>query len=94
MDPNDIIIKPVISEKTTELMEHNKYVFKVSVRANKLMIKQAVKNIFGVVPKRVNVMMVRGKTKRLRFKSGKKSAWKKAVITLRHGDKIEIFEGQ
>lgn len=94
MNSNDIIIKPVISEKSTGMMEDNKYVFKVAPAANKLTVKIAVKEIFGVMPEKVNIINVRGKNRRLRYKMGKRSAWKKAVVTLKAGDKIEIFEGQ
>lgn len=94
MNSNNIILKPVISEKTTEMMEHNKYVFRVPVRANKLLVSQAIKDIFGIKPKKINLMVVRGKTKRVRYKAGRKSAWKKAIVTLKAGEKIEIFEGQ
>ncbi len=92
MNPNDLIIQPVISEKTTELMEQNKYVFRVPVAANKQMVAGAVRALFGVTPKKVNMMLIRGKVKRVRFKPGKKSAWKKAIVTLKAGDKIEVFE--
>ncbi|HOD13491.1 MAG TPA: 50S ribosomal protein L23 [Spirochaetota bacterium] len=94
MNANDIILKPVISEKTTELMGINKYVFRVSMKANKLMVAHAVKELFGVDPEKVNVMTVRGKNRRLRYRVGKRSAWKKAVITLKPGQKIELFEAQ
>lgn len=94
MNPNDLIIQPVISEKTTALMEQNKYVFKVPVLANKHMIASAVFTLFGVKPKKVNIMLVRGKTKRVRYQYGKKTAWKKAIVTLKAGDKIEVFESQ
>ncbi len=94
MNANDIIVKPVISEKTTEMMEHNKYVFQVAMNANKLQINQAIKDIYGVKPKKVNVMIVRGKNKRLRFRIGRTSAWKKAIITLKPGEKIEVFDVQ
>ena len=94
MNSNDVILKPVISEKTTELMGINKYVFRVSMKANKLMVTRAVKELFGVQPEKVNVMTVRGKDRRLRFRTGKRSAWKKAIITLKPGEKIELFEAQ
>jgi large subunit ribosomal protein L23 len=94
MNANDIILKPVISEKTTELMGINKYVFRVSMKANKLMVAHAIKQLFGVDPEKVNVMTVRGKDRRLRFRTGKRSAWKKAIITLKPGQKIELFEAQ
>ncbi len=94
MNANDIILKPVISEKTTALMGINKYVFRVSMKANKLMVYRAVKELFGVQPEKVNVLTVRGKNRRLRFRTGKRSAWKKAIITLKPGEKIELFEAQ
>lgn len=94
MNPNDIILKPVISEKTTDLTGIHKYVFRVAVNANKLVVSHAIKELFGVKPEKVNIMMVRGKNRRLRYKSGKRSAWKKAIVTLRPGDKIELFEAQ
>jgi len=93
-DANDIIIRPVISEKSTELAGSNKYVFQVAMDANKMMVSRAVKEIFGVNPEKVNIMVVRGRTRRLRFRAGKKSAWKKAVVTLKPGEKIELFESQ
>ncbi|HOW82819.1 MAG TPA: 50S ribosomal protein L23 [Spirochaetota bacterium] len=94
MNSNDIIIKPVISEKTTEMMEHNKYVFQVAMKANKLQVTQAIKDIYGVKPKKINMLIVRGKDKRLRFRLGRTSAWKKAIVTLKPGEKIEIFDVQ
>ncbi len=92
MNYNDVIIRPIISEKSTGFMEANKYVFEVPMRANKIMIKQAVKSAFGVQPESVNIIVVRGKLRRLRYRFGKSAAWKKAVVTLKAGDKIEIFE--
>lgn len=94
MNSNDIIIRPIISEKTTELMEQQKYVFQVARDSNKLTVKKALKELFNVTPEKVNILNVRGKNRRLRFRVGKKAAWKKAIVTLRAGDKIEIFEGQ
>lgn len=94
MNANDVILKPVISEKTTELMGINKYVFRVSMNANKLLVMRAVKELFGVQPEKVNVMTVRGKDRRLRYRTGKRSAWKKAIVTLKPGEKIELFEAQ
>ena len=94
MNANDIIIRPVISEKSTELMESRKYVFQVARDANKLMIASAMKELFGVTPEKVNIINMRGKNRRLRFRMGKRAAWKKAIVTLAIGQKIEIFEGQ
>ena len=94
MNANDIIIRPVISEKSTELMESRKYVFQVARDANKLMIAGAMKELFGVTPEKVNIINMRGKNRRLRYRMGKRAAWKKAIVTLAIGQKIEIFEGQ
>lgn len=92
MNTNDVLIRPIISEKTTEMMEINKYVFEVAMNSNKLMVRQAVKKLFGVQPERVNVMRVRGKRKRIRYQYGKTAAWKKAIVTLKEGDKIDIYD--
>jgi large subunit ribosomal protein L23 len=94
MNYNDIIIKPIVTEKTTDLSEQNKYVFQVANSANKDMVKKAVKKIFNVTPDRVNVIMMRGKKKRVRYQYGYTTAWKKAIVTLKAGDKIELFENQ
>ncbi len=94
MNANDIIVSPVISEKTTELMEQNKYVFRVSIKANKQMVNKAIKELFKVTPEKVNIINVRGKRKRVKYQYGNTAAWKKAIVTLSATEKIEIFEGQ
>lgn len=94
MDSNTIIIKPVVSEKSTDQNKLNKYVFRVSSRANKHSIKKAVKEIFNVTAESVNVMWVRGRKKRVRYQYGYTPSWKKAVVTLKKGEKIAIFENQ
>ncbi|HOJ27997.1 MAG: 50S ribosomal protein L23 [Spirochaetes bacterium] len=94
MDVNDIIIRPVITEKATELAKQNKYVFRVHKKANKDMIEKAISSIFGVTPVKVNVMIVRGKRKRVRYNYGYTASWKKAIVTLKEGDKIEVFESK
>jgi large subunit ribosomal protein L23 len=94
MNANDVLLRPVISEKTTEFLDRNKYVFQIPMKANKVMVSSAVKDIFGFRPEKVNIIVVRGKKKRLRMKVGRTSAWKKAIVTLKPGDKIEIFEGK
>ena len=91
---NDVIIKPVVSEKSTDLLEKGKYVFRVSMKANKQIVKQAVKALFNVEAECVNVLRVRGKKKRVRAQYGFTPVWKKAIVTLKKGDKIELFEGQ
>ncbi len=95
-NPRDVIIRPLISEKSTELMEDNKYTFVVSGKANKIEIKQALEEIFDVQVKSVNTANYKGKVKRLgRFPEGKKASWKKAIITLAEGSKpIELFESR
>ncbi|RQD77430.1 MAG: 50S ribosomal protein L23 [Candidatus Syntrophonatronum acetioxidans] len=93
-DPRDIIIKPIVTEKSTGLMEENKYAFMVSLKANKIEIKKALEEIFGVKVKSVNTMRVKGKPKRMGMYTGYTSDWKKAVVTLHDDSKpIEIFEG-
>ncbi|MDD2444315.1 MAG: 50S ribosomal protein L23 [Desulfotomaculaceae bacterium] len=92
-DPRDILRKPVITEKSTSLLEENKYTFIVDPRSNKTEIKYAVENVFKVKVLKVNTMNVKGKYKRVRNIRGKTPDTKKAIVTLKKGDKIEIFEG-
>ena len=89
----DIIIKPVVTEKSIGLMEHNKYVFKVALSANKIEIKKAIEEIFNVKVVDVNTVRVKGKEKRMGRSVGKTSDYKKAIVQLAEGDSIEIFEG-
>ena len=93
MDARDIIIKPVVTEKSIGLMEHNKYVFKVALSANKIEIKKAIEEIFKVKVVDVNTVRVKGKEKRMGRSVGKTSDYKKAIVQLAEGDSIEIFEG-
>ncbi|MDD3925348.1 MAG: 50S ribosomal protein L23 [bacterium] len=88
----DIIIRPIVSEKSMREAEIGKYIFEVDKTANKIEIKQAVEEIFKVKVKRVNTMTIPGKMKRVRFQAGKTPDWKKAVVTLVEGQKIELFE--
>ncbi|NLM46729.1 MAG: 50S ribosomal protein L23 [Firmicutes bacterium] len=93
-NPQDIILKPVITEKTTAEMAALKYTFKVDPRANKVEIKKAVEKLFNVKVKDVNTSHMTGKVKRMGVHSGRRPSWKKAVVTLVEGSKpIEIFEG-
>ncbi|MGI6126617.1 MAG: 50S ribosomal protein L23 [Planifilum sp.] len=92
-DPRDIIRRPVITEKSTDLMAEKKYVFEVDPKANKTEIKQAVEQIFGVKVEKVNTMNVRGKVKRFGRYSGRRPNWKKAIVKLTEDSKaIEVFE--
>ena len=90
-DPRDIIIRPIISEKSYDMIEQNRYTFEVSKTSNKTQIAQAIAEIFGVTVSNVNTMNVTGKPRRVRFAKGKTRNWKKAVVTLKAGDKIDIF---
>lgn len=92
-DPYDILIKPIVSEKSMMLMGDNKYSFEVARDANKIEVKQAVEKLFNVKVTAVTTRTIHGKTKRLGRTEGKRPDKKKAVVTLRDGDKIEIFEG-
>ena len=90
--PYDVIIKPVISERSMDISPDKKYTFKVAV-ANKTEIKQAVEEIFGVEVKKVNVMNMDGKLKRMGRTEGRRSAYKKAIVTLTADSKeIEFFQ--
>ena len=93
MDARSIIIEPVVTEKSNLLRESNKYVFRVDARVNKLQVMAAIRELFSVSPVGCNMVNVKGKPKRLRFKKGSSSSWKKAVVTLSPGDTISIFEG-
>jgi large subunit ribosomal protein L23 len=89
----DILIEPVLSEKANLMREQGKYVFKVAQSATKIQIKEAVRKLFNVHPISCNVMVVGGKPKRLRYRSGYTSTWKKAIIRLPKDEKIAVFEG-
>ncbi|MDR2730910.1 MAG: 50S ribosomal protein L23 [Treponema sp.] len=89
----DILLEPVLSEKANLMREEGKYVFKVAQSANKTQIKEAVKKLFNVNPVSCTVMVVGGKPKRLRYKQGYTSTWKKAIVRLSKDEKIPIFEG-
>jgi large subunit ribosomal protein L23 len=93
MDARNVIIRPIISEKSYAGIEHNRYTFEVDKRASKPEIADAVAEVFSVTVKKVNTMRVPGKTRRLRTSTGTTRSWKKAVVTLKEGDKIEFFEG-
>jgi large subunit ribosomal protein L23 len=93
MNPHDIIIRPLITEKNTNLMQLNKYSFEVDRNANKYQIKYAVETIFNVTVTDVHTMNVRGKMKRRGQKFGYAADWKKAIVTLAEGSRIELFEG-
>ena len=91
MEARDILIKPLITEKSTALMEEGKYVFKVAKSANKIEIAKAVKDIFNVKVESVNTVNVKGKTKRIGRTMGKRPDYKKAIVKLAAGESIEFF---
>ncbi|MBX0326892.1 50S ribosomal protein L23 [Oscillochloris sp. ZM17-4] len=90
--PHQIIVRPLITEKNTILMESNQYSFEVLREASKPEIKRAIETIFSVTVTRVNTLNVRGKMRRRGRESGYTKDWKKAIVTLAAGDRIEIFE--
>lgn len=93
MDARDILIKPIITEKSTDMMSEGKYTFRVPLKANKYQIRDAVEEIFKVKVEAVNTMRMEGKKKRMGRYEGKRSDWKKAIVTLKEGETIELFEG-
>ena len=93
LDPRQVLIAPVVSEKSYSLIEENKYSFRVHDRAHKTQVRQAVEQLFDVKVEGVNIVKVRPKPKRRGFSKGAKPGWKKAIVQLRAGDRIEIFEG-
>lgn len=93
MEARDILIRPIVTEKSTALMEQGKYTFRVPLAATKIQIRQAVEQIFKVKVQAVNTMRYEGKLKRMGRTQGRRSDWKKAVVTLNPGEAIELFEG-
>ncbi len=89
----EVLRRPVITEKSTNLQAEGKYAFEVDGRANKLQIKQAVEKAFKVTVTGVNVTTVPGKTRRVGRRIIQTPSWKKAIVSLKPGDKIEFFEG-
>ncbi len=94
MNAYDVIIRPVVSEKSYGLMELNRYTFEVHKSARKEQIASAVEEIFGVTVTKVNTMNVSGKPRRVRYNKGLSRSWKKAIVTLKEGDTIDLFAGR
>lgn len=90
--PRDVIVRPVVSEKSYAGLESNRYTFLVHPQASKTEIKEAIQKIWNVTVINVNTLTRRGKVKRNRFTTGKRPDQKRAVVTLAEGDAIEIFE--
>ena len=93
LHPNQVLLAPVVSEKSYELIEQRKYAFRVHPDAHKTQIRQAVEELFEVRVQAVNIVQVRSKPKRRGLIRGQKPGWKKAIVQLREGETIEIFEG-
>lgn len=91
-DPRDVLIAPVVSEKSYSLLDEGKYTFVVDPRANKTEIKIAVEQVFGVKVAAVNTISRKGKARRTRFGTGRRKDVKRAIVTLREGT-IDIFGG-
>jgi large subunit ribosomal protein L23 len=93
LHPNEVLLAPVVSEKSYSLIGGGKYVFKVHPDSHKTQIRQAVEELFKVHVEGVNVLKVQAKPKRRGQSKGIKPGWKKAIVQLREGETIEIFEG-
>ena len=91
--PYAVLLRPIITEKTHLLTGTDKYVFEVDLRANKNQIREAVQVAFNVRVSEVNTMVMKGKPKRFGRRVVNRPDWKKAIVTLVQGDKIELFEG-
>jgi large subunit ribosomal protein L23 len=94
MNSRSVLIRPIVSEKSYELLAANKYTFRVDSRSHKTQIRQAVEEIFGVRVVGISTMSVKSKPKRRGYTSGNTRAWKKAIVQLHPDDHIELFEGQ
>ena len=89
-DSYAVVTSPLRTEKGTGILPFNKYLFCVDRKANKIEIKRAIEEIYKVKVERVNTLTVGGKKRRVRFVEGKTSDWKKAIVTLKQGDKIDL----
>lgn len=92
-NPRDVLLRPLVTEKTAAMMQENRYSFEVPLTANKVEIRQAVESIFKVKVLSVNTIRVMGKMKRMGKHQGRRSDYKKAIVKLAPGETIEFFEG-
>ena len=93
LHPNEVLLAPVVSEKSYSLISDRKYTFKVHKNAHKTQIRQAVEELFAVHVENVNILKVQPKPKRRGASVGIRPGWKKAIVQVREGESIEIFEG-
>ena len=93
LHPNEVLLAPVVSEKSYSLITDRKYTFRVHEDAHKTQVRQAVEQLFEVQVQSVNIIKVQSKPKRRGMARGRRPGWKKAIVQLREGHEIEIFEG-
>lgn len=89
----EILVKPIITERSGDLGVQNKYVFEVAEKANKVEVSKAVKEVYGIRPVKVNIIKMKGKRVRFGRTFGKRKDWKKAIVTLPQGKTINVYEG-
>ena len=92
-NPRDVLVKPLVTEKASAMMQENKYTFVVAWDANKTEIRQAIEELYKVKVVNVTTLRVLGKTKRMGKYQGKRSDYKKAIVRLAEGNTIPVFEG-
>jgi large subunit ribosomal protein L23 len=93
LHPNQVLLAPVVSEKSYSLITDRKYTFRVHADAHKTQVRQAVEELFDVRVASVNIVKVQSKPKRRGLTKGRRPGWKKAIVQLQEGHEIEIFEG-
>ena len=93
LHPNQVLLAPVVTEKSYELIDQRKYSFRVHPESHKTQVRQAVEELFDVHVEKVNIVKVQSKPKQRNYRRGTKPGWKKAIVQLRPGDTIEFFEG-
>jgi len=93
LQPNEVLLAPVVSEKSYNLIEERKYAFKIHPDAHRTQVRQAVEQLFDVHVERVNILKVQAKPKRRGLIKGMRPGWKKAIVQVREGETIPIFEG-
>lgn len=90
---SDLILRPIVTEKTAHLTAQGQYVFAVNSKANKIQIYNAIRKMYGVIPVSINTQSIKGKKIRFGKTHGQRKDWKKAIVTLKKGNKIEMYEG-
>ena len=93
LHPNQVLLAPIVSEKSYSLIEDNKYTFRIHPDAHRTQVRQAVEELFNVHVQDVNIAYVKAKPKRRGLQRGRRPGWKKAIVQIRPGESIEIFEG-